>query len=78
MKRAEFVNEVLLAGFLIDVGRYHINIKDECEKTLFQVSELTRYKLNSSFQPFEKLDDDKQEELFYLAAHYASTPIDER
>lgn len=78
MKRTEFVNEVLLAGYFIDVGRYHINIKDECEKVLFQVSESTRYELNSSFQPFEKLDNDKQEVLFYLAAHYASTPINER
>lgn len=78
MKRTEFVNEVLLAGYFIDVGRYHINIKDEREKVLFQVSESTRYELNSSFQPFEKLDNDKQEVLFYLAAHYASTPINER
>lgn len=78
MKRTEFVNEVLLAGYFIDVGRDHINIKDEREKVLFQVSESTRYELNSSFQPFEKLDGDKQEMLFYLAAHYASTPINER
>lgn len=78
MKRTEFVNEVLLAGYFIDVGRYHINIKDECEKVLFQVSESTRYKMSSSFEPFDKLDDDKQEMLFYLVADYASTPTNKR
>ena len=78
MRRREFVNEILLNGFLIDVGRYNITIKNEHEATLFKVSELTRYRLSNFFQPFEELDDDEQETLFYLAAHYASTPINER
>lgn len=78
MKRAEFANEVLIGGFLIDVGRYSITVKNRYGATLFKVSESKRYNLNSSFQPFEKLDDDKQEELFYLVAHYAATPINER
>ena len=78
MKRAEFANEVLLDGFLIDVGRYNITVKDEYGAVLFKVSELTRYRLSNFFQQFKELDDDEQEKLFYLAAHYASTPIDER
>lgn len=78
MKRTEFVNEILLAGFLIDVGRYSITVKNRYGATLFKVSELTRYRLSGYFQSFEELDDDEKEKLFYLAAHYAATPIDER
>ena len=78
MKRTEFVNEVLLEGFLVDVGRRNITVKDRSGWELFKVSELTRYGLDSFFQSFDELDDDEKEKLFYLAVHYASTPIDER
>ena len=78
MKRTEFVNEVLLEGFLVDVGRRNITVKDRSGWELFKVSELTRYGLDSFFQSFGELDVDKQEMLFYLGAHYAATPINER
>ena len=78
MKRTEFVNELLLEGFLVDVGRYDIIVTNRYGDRLFEVSESKRYRLNNFFKPFGELDGDKQEMLFYLGAHYASTPINER
>ena len=78
MKRTEFVNELLLEGFLVDVGRYDIIVTNRYGDRLFEVSESKRYRLNNFFKRFGELDGDKQEMLFYLGAHYAATPINER
>ena len=78
MRTSEFEGAMEELGFTIEIDSYdEMHVNNSCG-TVASVPKNKIYIIDTDWDDFEKLEENKQSELFFILTDYASTPIAER